>query len=932
MDTDRTASNAPGDRNRQVAHYRITAKLGAGAMGEVYLAEDTRLQRQAVLKFLSAKLASEKSARTRFLREARTAAKLNHQHIATIYDVLEAKDYVCIAMEYVAGCTLRDLIVRQLPEPRRALEIVIQICRGLEAAHRGQVVHRDLKPSNIMIDKSGCCKLVDFGLAKVIGDSELTIPGTVMGTANYMSPEQALGQEVDHRSDIFSLGVILCELLTGKRPFERNSLPATIHSIIHDPHPQLEESGPLHCESCQRVIDRLLAKLPAERYQTASELISALRDLSAGLPITETKTRKPQVQSLAVLYLRNLGAPEDEFLSYGITEDLIVDLSRIGTLRVAPMRSVLRFKGSDLELEDIATQLDVSLILDGSIRRSEDSVRASAQLVDVHTGEILWASRWDESLDRIPHIKEALAAGISEAINVDSSVVRATQLGRPEASNAQAYEFYLRGKYAFDHRQSASDIDVALELYRQALELEPVLPAARTGLAEIMLYAGQPEQAATRLLNTLAEARQRHLRVAEANTLRLLASTRTHQSRWDEAAGYAEQSVEISAELGDLAGEAAALGILIEITQRRAKFDKALEYAERVLEINRRLLDQEREADALNRIGTVHLFSGDSARAREFYQEALAIAEKRQDLDLQARCIANLGSTHVYRNEFEEARRLYEQSLDLFRRLGDQSRQATILNNLARIHISTGSYQEALEFYSKAVEIHSDIGDRGAEGLAHNNQAIILTVLDRQAEAEEALEKALKIARDLSYPLIETAALSNLGFLELCRGDFTAAGKTLTKARKVAEHSGLQRELAAAEDHLGDLRFREGKFDQAFEHFEATAAIAGRLGLKQVKLKADAHLAMRSALAGDLDGTIAELERLRLEAATFRDPTYRLNVGRLLGGLLAEQGRDARERERGIATLREMLGVASERGISYEIKWISEALEELSSS
>lgn len=930
--TDETASYSRDDENRQLAHYRIVRKLDAGAMGEVYLAEDTKLQRRSVLKFLPHQLASDKSARSRFLREARTAAKLNHPNIATVYEVLETDSEVCIAMEYVEGRTLRELIADSRPDPRHSLELVLQICRGLTAAHAGNVVHRDLKPSNIMVDKADCCKLVDFGLAKAIGDSELTIPGTVMGTANYMSPEQAQGHQVDERSDLFSLGVILCELLTGSRPFQRDSLPATIHAIVHDPHPRFRDVGPVSCKSCQQVLDAALAKNPDERFQSAAEFEAALGSLLAGSQSTTDRHHKPKVQSLAVLYLRNLGAPEDEFLSYGITEDLIVDLSRLGFLRVAPMRSVLKFKNSELELEEIAAQLEVSLVLDGSIRRSEHSVRASAQLVEAGSGEILWASRWEEPLERIPHIKEALAAGISEAINVDAKAAQATQLGQPESSNPQAYEFYLRGKYAFDHRQSASDIDVAVELYRQALELEPVMPAARTGLAEIMLYAGQPEQAATRLLNTLAEARKRHLRAAEANTLRLLATTRTRQSRWDEAAGYASQAAQISAELGDLAGEAAALGMMIEITQRRARFDTALKYAERVLEINRSLQDEEREADALNRIGTVHLFRGDSASAREFYQEARAIADKRHNLDLQARCIANVGSTHVYRNEFEEAREHYERALELFRRLGDRNRQATILNNLARIHISTGAFQEALEHYSKAIEIHTEIGDRGAAGLAHNNRAIIFTVLDRQDEAEAALQEALRIAGELSYPLIETAALSNLGFLEICRDNFQAADKALVRAREIAASADLQRELAAAEDHLGDLRFRQGDYDPAFAHFNASAEIAERLGLKQVKLKAKAHLAMRSALAGDLDTTITELEQLRREAAEYRDPTYRLSVGRLLGTLLSEQGRDEAERERGLELLREMLDFARERGISYEIKWVSEALENLSSS
>jgi tetratricopeptide (TPR) repeat protein len=789
-------------------------------------------------------------------------------------------------------------------------------------------VHRDIKPSNIMVDKSGCCKLVDFGLAKVIGDSELTLPGTVMGSANYMSPEQGQGLNVDQRGDLFSLGTVLYEMLSGQRPFERDSLPATIHAIVHDTHPELPAGISEQFADCRHVIDRVLAKSPVDRYQSADAFEKELRNLLGGLPVKAMGKVAPVVLGLAVLYLRNLGAEEDEFLSYGITEDLIVDLTRIGSLRVAPMRSILKFKESKLELVEIATQLDVSLVLDGSICKSADSIRASAQLVDVRNDEILWADRWEEPLERLPNIKESLAAGIGNAIDVDTNLVAAAQVGRPETSDPQAYEFYLRGKYTFEHRQSATDAEVAVQLYRRALEVEPSMPAARTGLAEIMLYAGQPDYAATRLLNVLAEARRLNRRADEANALRMLARSRSQQSRWGEAVDYATQAVKISVELGDLAGEANALGILIEIMRRRAEFAKALDYAQRVLEINRRLLDQEREAEALNNIGAVYLFSGDTKKALEFYQEALTIAKKRNDLSLQGRCIANLGSTLVYRNEFEQAREHYERALELFRRLGDLSRQATILNNMARIHISTGSYGQALDYYGKALEIHQDIGDRGGEGLAHNNRAIIHTLLGRYEEAESALGAALTIAEELAYPLIQTAALSNLGFLHFCRDDFEQAAGTLEQAREVAESAGLQRELAAAHDHLGDLRFREGRFDEAFRHFEETEAIAERLGLRQVRLKARAHLAVRKALAGELEPALAELEGFRQEAAGYPDPAYVLAISRLLGKLLIEQGTTP-QRQNGIALLKEMRDFAQKHEVSYEVKWISELLHDL---
>lgn len=648
-------------------------------------------------------------------------------------------------------------------------------------------------------------------------------------------------------------------------------------------------------------------------------------------PTAQPTSGKPQVRSLGVLYLRNLGAEEDEFLSYGITEDLIIDLSRLGTLRVAPLRAVLKFKDSDLELPEIAAQLDVSLLLDGSIHRAADSVRASAQLVDISSGEILWADRWEEPLYSLPHIKEALAAGVAGAINVETVAAQAVQLGHPETTNPHAYEFYLRGKYAFDHRQSAPDLNVAVEHYRQALDLEPSMLAARTGLAEIMLHAGQPEQAGTRLLNTLAEARRKHLRADEARTLRLLARTRFQQSRWDEAAAYAEQAIAVSKELGDLVGEAANLGILIDILQRRAGFTEALGHAERVLEINRQLCDQEQEADALNKIGTVHLFSGDCERASRLYNEALAIATKRDDLPLQARCIVNIGSAHVHCSEFSEARRLYEQALDLFNRLGDRHRQAITLNNLARTQIAVGVYREALDYYARALEIQTELGDSATQGLTLSNHAIVLIALGRYEEAEIELDQALDIALRLKYPLVEALARINLGQIQLCQGKISQAEKLTESALLLALQCGLFRATTMAHVHLGELYYLKNEPKKALENFVEAERLAKGYGWTQNLLKSRAYLVALRASSDNLEESISRLEEMTKNVAEYGDPAFGLLLGRLRGAILVELGMEDSVREQGLEVLDHALAEAERMGIAPEIKWISETRKRLTS-
>jgi serine/threonine protein kinase len=368
-DNDQTRSFRILTVGATVAHYKIISRLGAGGMGEVYLAEDTRLRRKVGLKFLSTQFATDRKLKARFTREARAAAALKHANIVIIHEVAEYEGRPYIAMEYVDGESLRDIIHHGRLNAEKSLEIMAQLCSGLLEAHNAGIVHRDIKPSNIMFDRKGSCRILDFGLAKGTGDSQNTSPGSIMGTASYMSPEQGQGLDVDHRGDIFSLGVVFYEMLTGCSPFKRANIPATISAVVHDQPERLAQYFDCDTDCWQQIIDRMLAKTPSERYQSTDSILADLNRLKTGekLPqLSEVRVLAHQeVRALAVLYLRNLGSNEDEYLSYGITEDLIVDLTRIGSIRVAPMRSVLKFKDSDRELDDIARALDVSLILDG---------------------------------------------------------------------------------------------------------------------------------------------------------------------------------------------------------------------------------------------------------------------------------------------------------------------------------------------------------------------------------------------------------------------------------------------------------------------------------------------------------------------------------------------------------------------------------------
>jgi len=930
---DRTRSFETPGLGATVAHYRIIDKIGAGGMGEVYLAVDTKLKRKIALKFLSPQYAANDDLRSRIIREAQAAAALKHPNVVTIHEVAEYEGRPYIAMEYVEGQSLRDLIRRGKIDPEKSLKLMVQLCSGLKEAHQAGIVHRDIKPSNVMVDDKGRCVILDFGLAKGSSDSLATSPGAVVGTAAYMSPEQSQGLKVDHRSDIFSLGVLFYEMLTGSSPFRRENIPATVHAVVNDEAKRITEYLVGESDRWQQVIENMLAKDPLDRYQSVEQILADLDRLKDGVIIPQrSTTQQPagssRVRSLAVLYLRNLGPPEDEYLSYGITEDLIVDLTRIGSIRVAPMRSVLTIKDTDKELSEIAQELDVSLILDGSIRRSESKVRASAQLIDTASGKLLWADRWDDALDRLHLIKTALAAGVSRALNIDSSVVKAAQVGDPESKNPQAYEYYLRGKYAFEHRHSSADITVASELYDQALKLEPGLLAAREGVAEVLVLEGQYERAGQVLLSVLVDARQRGQQADEARTLRLLAQCFSAQSLWAEAASYAQAGVQASQELGDLAGEAAALGQLIETQQRRALFDEALRLAERVLQINRQLNDRDKEAEALNLIGTVYLRKFDCHRAMAMYREALSIATDRDQTSVKASSIGNIGTTYFYLGDFEKALSQYEESLRLFSDLGELIKKAATAQNMAGIHLSRGGYRKALELYETALAIYTKYHERARCAVTINNIAYVLIILGQYDEAIGKLDGVLEMATNMGYPLMTALSHANLGVAYSCRGEITRAAQEFQAAIELAERYSLRRVLAVALSSAGEMSYLTDR-KTCYGFFDRALSLAEEVGDKHTRLMSQAYLATRDIAEATSPTGISRQREIVEEAEKFGNPMIILASKRLLAVSLMRFGPAASERREGRTLLHKLLSYAQELEIACESRWLRSLLDGL---
>jgi serine/threonine protein kinase/tetratricopeptide (TPR) repeat protein len=451
---------------KTVSHYCVLEKIEEGGMGIIYKAEDTKLKRRVALKFLPHKLTSDEEARQRFKREARAAAALNHPNIVTVYEIGEHEGQVFIAMEYVDGKTLKELISANPLPITQVIDIAAQIAEGLSAAHAKDIVHRDIKPQNILIDKEGRVKILDFGLAKLKGVSSLTKESSILGTVHYMSPEQTMGREVDHRTDIWSLGVVLYEMLTGELPFKGDYEQAVIYSILNE-NPRF----PASMQKCipipmENIIAKLLEKSPDNRFQEAAEVVRQLRYPEPRLDRTSRKDL-----SIVVLPFINMSPDQDqEYFSDGLTEEIISDLSGIRGLKVISRTSAMMLKSTRKDMKTIGRELKVKYVLEGSVRKASGRLRITAQLIDAEEDAHVWADKYDGILDDVFAIQEKVSRAIVDALQLTLSPGERQRLERHPMKNPVAYEHYLKAYHEI-WKFSESGLDRAREYLEHGLEI-----------------------------------------------------------------------------------------------------------------------------------------------------------------------------------------------------------------------------------------------------------------------------------------------------------------------------------------------------------------------------------------------------------------------------------------------------------------------------
>jgi eukaryotic-like serine/threonine-protein kinase len=532
-----------------ISHYRIVEKLGEGGMGVVYKAEDTKLKRIVAVKFLPRRLSVHGEERERFIQEAQAASALNHPNICIIHEIDEAEDESFIVMEYLDGVTLGEWIRKKAEQSggyrklgiKETIDLAVQIAEGLEKAHEKGIIHRDVKSENIMVTGDGRAKIMDFGLAKLKGVSKLTKAGSTVGTVAYMSPEQVEGIETDHRTDIFSFGVVFYEMLSGHVPFRAAHETAMMYEIINvEPQSLIDQHKGIEPE-LNRVVMKCLEKDREERYQSMREVavdlkryrrdsegrrierISDVREApptsvltGSGEPPQRSKTkwlrigvaslgaillvslgiylfipRATSIDSIAVLPFENVGAdPNTEYVTDGITESLINTLSQLSNLTVMSSSSVFRYKGKDVDPQKAGKELGVRAVLRGRVTQRGDNLQISAELVDVSNNSHIWGGQYNKTLSDILDVQEEISKDISRQLSLKLVGDDEKKLAKRSTEDTEAYQFYLKGRFHWNKRK-AEDLQKAVGYFNQAIEKDPQYALAYAGLASA--YAILPE-------------------------------------------------------------------------------------------------------------------------------------------------------------------------------------------------------------------------------------------------------------------------------------------------------------------------------------------------------------------------------------------------------------------------------------------------------
>jgi serine/threonine-protein kinase len=704
---------------KTISHYKILEKLGEGGMGVVYKAQDTKLDRIVALKFLPKHLLCDESAKTRFVHEAKAASALNHTNITTIYEIDEVEGECFICMEYVEGKSIKELIKQKMFSIEEILNISIQIAEGLNVAHKKGIVHRDIKSDNIMLTDEGLVKIMDFGLAKLKGVSKLTKTGTTLGTMQYMSPEQVQGIEVDQRSDIFSFGVVLYEMITGQLPFKDEHEAAIIYSIINETPEPLARYKANVPDGLQRIVDKAMEKNRDLRFQHVDDLRTDLLKIKRELETSSVlpSAKKPQ-PSIAVLPFTNLSADkEQEYFCDGMAEEIINALSQVEDLRVVARTSAFSFRGKEIDIREIGKKLNVQALLEGSVRKAGNRVRITAQLINVVDGYHLWSERFDRDLADVFAIQDEISLAIVDKLKVKLLGDEKEKMLKRYTQNLEAYDLYLKGRYHWN-RRTPEALKKAMAHFEQVIQKDPEYALAYAGLADCysmlaQVYVLPPKEAFPKAKALASRALEIDETLAEAHTsLAFMLSC----FDWDWAGAEREfrRAIELNPNYAT-AHQWFAMGLLVEL----GRTSEAIEEIHKALELDPLSLIINTSA------GFVYLNAG-----RE--DKAVEQAEKILDMDptfIGAYLI--LVDVNERRRKYDEA---VEEGLKGYSFVGFLSQHEVV--SLREAYASSGW----TGYLRRLVEIMQSKAEQGQ--VLYYMIASLYAGLDETEKAIECLEKA----------------------------------------------------------------------------------------------------------------------------------------------------------------------------------------------
>ena len=745
-----------------VGHYRVLDQLGEGGMGIVYRAHDERLGRDVALKFLPLHALKDENSRKRFHKEARVLAKLNHPNVATVYDFDSQDGLDFLVTEYIPGETLDVKLASAALRPKEVLRLGMQLADGLAAAHDAGILHRDLKPGNLQLTPDGRLKILDFGLAQffhapAIATTESVLDLPLAGTLPYQAPEQLQGEAASIRSDIYSAGAVLYEMCTGRRAFGDAPAFQVMHSIIHEPAKPPRELNPKIAPQLEQVVLKCLDKEPENRYQSAVELSVDIRRMS--LPSTSTyispvRQRVPKwqkisiglialvllsallalnqswirrillqegsrpIQSLAVLPLQNYSRqPDQDYFADGMTEELITNLAQISALRVISRTSIMTYKGSNKSLPQIAKELNVDAVLEGSVERFDHKVRVLAKLIQAKTDVPFWTRAYERNASDILTLQEEVAKEIADGIQIKLTAEELRRLNKPRVVDPQAHENYLQGRYYWNQR-TKEDLEKSIEYLEKAIAEDPQYALAYAALSDS--YHLLPDLAGAAVRDSFQKARSNALKalkldpsLAEAHAA-MAKVKEDYDWDWSGAEQEYKQAIELNPGLGVV--HAHYSNLLAET----GRISEALPEARKALELD------PLSTFVNSNLASMLYFAGD-------YPAAVEQARKTLDLDPDsARAHRNLGRIYAAQGFYENATLEFQKAVEM---------SPGTPEYLAELGYTYGKWGRQNE----AAQVLTQLQDSSVKGHASAYQlAVVYAGMGKKVNALRLLEKAVE--------------------------------------------------------------------------------------------------------------------------------------------------------------------------------------------